>query len=101
MRVGIAEEIEPEMRRQNRLRGQRIAENLLDLLRVGGGRGDAAALFLARRVGLVEQHRLLTVADRDRARGAVRIRQNDEKRLALRASERKDTSAEIESAAAR
>jgi serine phosphatase RsbU (regulator of sigma subunit) len=81
-RVTVLLEIEHEVAGQHGLRGQRVAEDLLHLSLIDlHRRGDATA-HLAGRIRFIQQHRLLAVLDRHRARAPVRIRQHDEQRLA-------------------
>ncbi len=71
-----------EVAGQNRLRGERVTESLLDLILVFGDRDFLSAFDLRGRVRLVKQHRLLPLINRNRSRAAAGIGQNHEQRLA-------------------
>ena len=80
--VAVLLEVQHEVAGQDWLRGERVAENLLNLRLVDlHRRGDAAA-HLSGRVRMIEQDRLLRRFDRDGARAAVGIGQHHEQRLA-------------------
>src|SRR5579862_160774 len=81
-RVAVLFEVEHEMRGQNRLCGQRVAEDFLYLRLVNIHRRGDAAFNFSGRIWMVQQDRLLAVLDRHRTRAAVRIWQDDEERLA-------------------
>src|SRR5208337_5319392 len=70
--VAVLFEIEHEVAGQDRLRGERAAENLLHLRLIDLHRRGGASANLSGRVGLVQYNRLLAL-DCDRARAAVGI----------------------------
>jgi adenylate cyclase len=82
--VAVLFEVEHEMTWQDRLRRQRVAEDLLDLSLIDFCRRGDATAHLARCVGFVQLNLFLAVVDRDRAGAAIGIGQHDKQRLPAR-----------------